>query len=164
MGSGQLLLTLGAMILLSFTIVNTNKSILLAGDVVNSTKYGVLASSLAVSIIEEASGKAFDTKSETMGIGNVANMTPYNLLGPETGETYATFDDFDDYNNLTKVDTTLTSARFTIKCKVYYVDDTAPATMVTTQTWHKTMEVLVFSQNMTDTIKMSTIFSYWYYR
>ncbi len=164
MGTGQLLLTLGAMVLLSFTIINTNKSILLAGDVINSTEYGVLASSLAVSMIEEASGKAFDTKSEEMGVANVANMTAYNKLGPETGETYATFDDFDDYNNLTKVDTTLTSARFTIKCKVYYVEDTAPATMVTTQTWHKTMEVMVYSQNMTDTVKMSTIFSYWYYR
>lgn len=164
MGTGQLLLTLGAMILLSFTIVNTNKSILIAGDVINATKYGVLASSLAVSIIEEASGKAFDAKSETMGVANVANMTPYNQLGPETGETYATFDDFDDYNNLTKVDSTLTSARFTIKCKVYYVQDTAPTTKVTAQTWHKTIEVMVYSQNMTDTIKMSTIYSYWYYR
>lgn len=159
-----MLLTLGAMILLSFTIVNTNKSILLAGDVINATKYGVLASSLAVSIIEEASGKAFDANSETMGVGNVASMTPYNKLGPETGETYATFDDFDDYNNLTKIDTTLTSARFTIKCKVYYVDDTAPTVMATTQKWHKMIEVMVYSQNMTDTIKMSTIYSYWYYR
>lgn len=164
MGTGQLLLTLGAMILLTFTIVNTNKSILSAGDIINSTKYGVLASSLAVSIVEEASGKAFDEASVSMGVSNVATMTADSKLGPETGETYATFDDFDDYNNLTKVDTTLTSARFTIKCKVYYVQDSAPATKVTSQTWHKTIEVMVSSPNMADTVKMSTIFSYWYYR
>lgn len=150
--------------LLTFTIINTNKSILISGDVINNTKFGVLANSLATSIIEEASGKAFDSKTEDMGIGNVATLTASNLLGPESGETYVNFDDFDDYNNLVKVDNTLPSARFTIKCNVYYVQDTAPDTKVTTQSWHKRMDVMVYSESMNDTIKMSTIYSYWYYR
>lgn len=164
MGSGQLLLTLGGMILLTLTIINTNKSILITGDVINSTKFGILATSLAVSQLEEASSKAFDEKTETSGIDNVANMTAANLLGPETGETYPNFDDFDDYNNFVKVDSTLPSAVYTIKCSVFYVQDTDPGTKVSTQTWHKTMQVMVYSPSMPDTIKMSTIYSYWYYR
>ena len=60
MNTGQMLLTVGALILLSTMIMRFNRSVLTSDEVMYNSKYNVLASSLCVSFIEEARGKAFD--------------------------------------------------------------------------------------------------------
>ncbi len=164
MGTGQQLLTLGGMMLLGLLVLRMAASFATTSDVLAETKFGVLATSIASSVIEEAKGKSFDEKSIDNGIDNVLNMTGSSALGKETGESYPAFDDFDDFNNFTRTDSSMPSAVFTISCKVYYVEPSLPDKKVSYQTWNKRLDVNVSSVSMPDTIRMSTIFSYWYFR
>ncbi|HQJ47240.1 MAG TPA: hypothetical protein PK195_11375, partial [Ignavibacteriaceae bacterium] len=74
------------------------------------------------------------------------------------------FDDFDDYNDFHYRYTHLPLAAFDVYSKVYYVEPNNPEEKVGYRTWHKKMEIIVTSESMKDTIKMSTIYSYWHFR
>ena len=164
MGTGQILITLSAMILLSMVILRTNTSFLMTDSVLYETKYEVLAVSIATSIIEEANGLAFDARTDTATVSSTTDLTSAYGLGPAPGETYEVFNDFDDFNGFTRVDNSMPSAEFNIVCKVSYVSPDNPDVDVNYQTWHKKITVDVFSESMVDTITMSSIFSYWFYR
>ncbi len=56
----QMILALGAMILLTILITNTNKNSLNVEDVMYDSNFGITATSIASSIIEDASKKRFD--------------------------------------------------------------------------------------------------------
>ena len=170
MNTGQLLLTMGGMFLLAMVVLRVNNNFLRTSDIMYSTKYGVLATSLATSIIEEASGKKFDAYTDTTSLDDVADLTAPASLGHAWGEQYPFFNDFDDYNNFTKTDSTLPSAKFNIRCRVVYVEPSGNKIVeVNKRTWYKKLEVMVTSQSMKtgnrqDTIKLSTMFSYWFAR
>lgn len=162
--NGQILLALGAMFLLSMLILNTNKNSLTTEDVMYDSKFGILANSLGASIIEDATKKHFDNNSDTAYITNPSGLVTAAKLGPDAGEDAnnpATFNDVDDYNNYSYVDSTMPSAVFHILCKVYYVNPANPDVPISSQNWHKKIEVDVWSVSMQDTIKQSSIFSYW---
>lgn len=163
MNTGQMMLTMGAMALLSFLILQVNNNQLRAQDTMQNAKFGLLAISLASSVIEDASKKAFDEATVNNSVAAVSSLTAVSKLGPESGETYDTFDDFDDYNNYTKTDSSMPSAIFKIKCTVCYVNTNAPDVASSTQTWHKKITVAVSSKSTQDTVKLSQIFSYWSY-
>ena len=183
MNTGQTLLAIGALVLLGMTVLTTNRSSMQHGTIVNQAEVGLYAVSLAQGKIEEAAGKAFDTwsASDTAGSGAVitslTQLTSPTLLGKEGAEAYPTpgFDDFDDYNYygagkapytfyVPGVDT------FYIQTTVVYVDTLAPDTPVATQTWHKKMTVKVWpwstpwATGTRDTITMTYVYSYWWFR
>ncbi len=168
MNTSQMLITLGALILLSLVILRVNRSFLTTDTVLLDSKIGVLAVSVATSLLEEANGKAFDEKTDTISVSNVNLLS--STLGPETGEVYPNFDDFDDYNGLTKIDSTNPIAKFIATCKVDYVLPSNLDAKATNRTWHKRMTVYVTSPSMLghddkqDTLKMSSVYSYWYFR
>ncbi|MCG6913762.1 hypothetical protein LJE86_07575, partial [bacterium BMS3Abin03] len=60
MNTGQSLLTIGALLILSLTVLRVNNSILVTDNILQDSKLGVLATSVATSLMEEASKKAFD--------------------------------------------------------------------------------------------------------
>ncbi len=60
MNTGQTLFSIGALLILSLTILKMNNFILANDTVMQNSKFGILAISLATSLIEEASKKAFD--------------------------------------------------------------------------------------------------------
>ena len=168
MNTSQMLITLGALILLSLVILRVNRSFLTTDSVLLDSKIDVLAVSVATSMLEEANGKAFDENTDTTSISNVNLLS--TTLGPESGETYPNFDDFDDFNGLTKIDSTNPIAKFYVTCEVNYVLPSNLDTKATNRTWHKKLTVYVTSPSMLghddkqDTLKMSTVFSYWYFR
>jgi hypothetical protein len=158
-----------AIVLLSITTLYINKAFDINNQVMTNSKIAVLATSLATSIIEDASGAAFDDKTTDTSITSLSGLTTVANLGPETGETYKTFDDFDDFNNLVKNDSiniggTLKTVTFRTTCKVEYVSSTAPDVVQATQTWHKRLSVTVTSPAITDTVRAYYVFSYWYFR
>jgi hypothetical protein len=168
--------------ILGLTVLNTNRASLQHGAIIAVTEVGIYASSLAQAKIEEAEGKAFDqySASDTMGSGNVITALTQlsSTLGKETGETYPDFNDFDDYNYYSGnnpyklyvpgVDT------FRIQTTVFYVDTADPRTPLTTRTWHKKLIVKVWptvspwgedkAHSRPDTVTMSYIYSYWWFR
>jgi len=163
MNTGQLLMALGAMVLLSFLVLRVNGNQLSTEDNMQNTKYGLLAISLANSVIEDANKRAFDNATIDNSVSTASGLTLPSKLGPESGEVYETFDDIDDYNNYTRLDSTMPSAAFNIKCSVCYVNPTTPDVAATVQTFHKKITVFVSSKAMRDTVKISQIFSYWNY-
>lgn len=157
-----MLMTLGAITLLMIIIFRVNTGILTTNQIMYDNKYGILAVSVATSIIEEAKGKAFDANSVANPLVSVSQLT---AVGPSSSEHYPDFNDFDDYDGLDIMDTTLASASFRIRCTVDYINPSDPDNPVTpTQTWHKKISVIVTSPFMEDTVRLSSIYSYFYFR
>lgn len=168
MGSGQMMITIGALFLLSLVVLRVYNGFLNTNSVLLDSKLGVLATSIAASVVEESTGKAFDENTDSTSVSNLSDLS--STLGPETGETYPNFDDFDDYDGLKRMDTSIPAADFEVECKVDYVTDSNLDGSTTSRTWNKKITVFVTSPSMydidgkMDTIVMSAIYSYWYFR
>jgi len=170
MGTGQMMLSICALVLLGATVLSVNSSTLNQGTILRQSQSGIYAVSLANSYIQKALSLDFDEKTvvrpSTLNWTTPPSMycTRYDSLGPETGtlanqnkwggnpeyaQKDSSFDDFDDYNNFS-IDTAITHVdMFHISAKVYYV--TQPTTLVptptytTTQTWLKRIDISVNS-------------------
>ncbi|MCX7874856.1 MAG: hypothetical protein N2321_01675 [Melioribacteraceae bacterium] len=183
MNTGQMMLTIAALVLLGMVVMRVNSGFLATGTTIMETKFNVMAISLGTSLIEEANTKAFDESTVSSDITTTTPLSAFNLLGPESGETYPNYDDFDDFNNYNRiiaaqsigttpsgvetvvVDTTFRSANFRIDCLVDYVTISGSQVVsTTTKTWNKRLRVTVTSPSMRDTVRLQTIFSYWYFR
>ena len=85
MNTGQIMITLGAMILLSVVILRVTNNFMHTDVLLMEFKFGVLGVSLAISMMEEAKGKYFDDQSDS---GLVLALHDLSAIGPETGEVY----------------------------------------------------------------------------
>jgi MSHA pilin protein MshD len=184
MGSGQTMLTVLAMVLLSFLMLRVNNLNLETTSTLNTTKFEVLAFSLAESMIQEIEANAFDENTTTAVVSSPSSLS--TVLGPENGETFATYDDIDDFNNYTRTDTipAKSGVIFNIRCKVDYVSSASPDVATSTKSWHKMITVYVTSPFMIknalsnqyylkvksttailqDTVKLSQVYSYWNFK
>jgi hypothetical protein len=176
MGTGQTILTIVAIVLLGTNVVSVNRTFLQHGVVLQQTEIGLFGVSLATSLLEEARGKAFDRYSLVGFPTSVNQLTPYDSLGPEAGETRTLYDDFDDFNwmkggptrdsIIVKADTIKIPDvdTFVRWAKVCYVDSTNPMTYRNYRTWVKKLTVYVKGGASQDTIQMSYLFSNWSFR
>ena len=163
----QMLLALGAAILLSITIFITNRNTLLTEDVLYDSNFEITAISIGTSIIEDESKKKFDEITDTMAITKTLLLTDPLVLGTEPGEdpnNRLEFDDFDDYNGYAVEDTTMPTAIFNYECTVEYIDEADPDIPINKKSFHKKLTIKVWSKSMKDTVIQSTIYSYWYFR
>jgi hypothetical protein len=172
MGTGQVLFSLGAMALLATSTISMHKGYNASYQQVIQSKLGITAVSLASSIIEEATGKAFDRRTDDSAVTALSALTPVAQLGKDAGESYPdSITDFDDFNNLSIVkaftDTVYKKpyggGTFNIKCKVEYVNPGSPNTVSSSPTWDKRLTVTVTSPDMKDTIQTQFVYSYWYF-
>jgi hypothetical protein len=183
MGSGQMLLTLGAMMLLGLIILTTNSTMLDNEQVVMDSEFGVAAISLATSLVEEIQGKLYDAAGADSGITSLSKLTASGSLGPSGSERYhpkdstkTDFNDVDDFNNFwiefvadtsrPRVATYRGESRgfradYQVRARVYYVDKNSPDATSFTPTWHKKVVVTVSSPSSRDTLSFPTIISYW---
>jgi hypothetical protein len=181
MNGGQMMLTVGALVLLGVTILSVNSNNLQHGVILRQTETGVYAVSVATSYIQLASGMNFDEKTVNNAIpggttASTTNLTPKDSLGRNPGETANkenTFNDFDDFNGFAKVDTIPGVDMFTTLAKVYYINPTiSTENSVNGPTFFKRMDVKTFGtvgrgvytggvSKEIDTIKLSYIFSYY---
>ncbi len=122
MNTGQMMLTIGALLLLSTLMLRVNTNNLTTDSIRAEAQYGVLATSIITSIMEEAKSFAFDEATDTNSVDNLNQLTDPLSLGTDNSETYDTFNDFDDFDGYTRVDSTMPSAVFNIGCSVDYVD------------------------------------------
>lgn len=165
MNTGQVIITLGALALLGTTVFNLHKNLGMNNEIVIQSKLGVTAVSLASSLIEEASGKAFDQATDDDAVSSTSSLTPVSSLGLETGEFFPdSVNDFDDYNNYNQIVSFDRGGTFNIRCKVEYINPSNPEVAQSTCTWHKKLTVTVTSKDMRDTIRARYIFSYFYFR
>jgi len=172
MNTGQSLFAIGALLLLSLTILRVNNNILLTDSIMIDSKFGLIANSIATSLIESATEKYFDAQTKEGPCLQSELTYPPNKESAETNPS--NFDDFDDFNNYTQTDTA-NSAVFYSRCLVSYVNPNPsnPGSLnnnVSTRTWNKKLTVYVTwrmnEQNIgfsADTVKQSTIYSYWFF-
>jgi len=173
MNTGQSMLAIGSMMLLTFLVLRFNSIQLTTAEAAYNAKFGIVATSLANSLIEEAKDKVFDeVVLDTTKAINSANDFSSSLKS-DAGEVYPNFDDFDDYNGATGngfyyLDTlslinpqTGKATKFEIRSTVVYVKDTNPEVKSVSKEYHKKLTVAVYSTALVDTLKLSTIFSFW---
>ncbi len=177
MNTGQMLLTIGAIFLLSTVILNVNRGLLTTNTTMISNRYGIMATSLATSMIERAISKAFDEKTDTTEVTSLNQLTLPQNLGLDAVESRVDpniLDDFDDFNCyrfipqrdslILDVNDPTKKIYFNIYCMVDYVNQDNPDIISSQRTWHKKLRVMVTSEAMEDTIIMSTVYSYWRFK
>ncbi len=167
MNTGQTMLTVLAMMMLTLLSVRMNSALLQTQETMQNSKFGLAAISLATSVIEKANKLSFDQITVDSSITSTNALTPINRLGVdgvENANKPPDFNDFDDYNNYQYNETTLASAYYHISCKVSYINPLTPNVGAGSPTFHKKLTVSVSSVSMQDTVRISTIFSYWYFR
>ena len=183
MNTGQTMITVFAMILLSFLILRVNNMFLQTNNTLYTSKFEVLGYTLAQSMIQEIERLDFDQNTVSAAISDSNSLSA--TLGKETGETtYDTFNDIDDYDDYTRTDTipAHSGTVFNIRCTVEYVLPTTPDVATASKTWQKKITVYVASPYMTsnahysvsktatnlysqlDTIKLSQVYSYWIFK
>lgn len=165
----QMMLSVAAMVLLGVAILSMNSAFERNNAVMSSSKVGVIATSLAMSKIEEAAGKSFDAGTIDSLLSTMTPLTIASKLGCEAGDVYPFFDDLDDYNNLTVKDTidgggTLNKIPFVTTCKVCYVLPATPDLVQLIPTWSKKITVMVASPAMSDTVKQEFVYSYFHFQ
>jgi MSHA pilin protein MshD len=169
MNTGQSLLSIGALLLLSVTVLRVNNNILSTDSVLQDSKFGILATSLATSIIEKANKKAFDANTVEDPVSDVSALTGYPLGPGWWEEPPDSCNDFDDFHGYKDTIRNLPSGEFYIDCEVFYVNPNNLDSYTSGKTWHKKLTVSVTSPNVgnemrRDTIKLSTVYSYWHFR
>lgn len=175
MNTGQMMLTIAAMFLLSMVILTTNRGFLTTSTTMYQSRYDILGVSLATSIIEDATGLSFDEATHSAAITSTSSLTASTSLGLDGTESRSRpdlFDDFDDYNcykTNPKLDTlviqgTTQKMIFDSYCRVDYTVQDDPNTITTSKTYFKKISIKVFAPGMTDTVRMSSVYSYWYFR
>ncbi len=169
MGTGQMLLTIGAVILLGNIILTTNRGIANSSQLMLKTNFGLEAVSLASSTVEEAESLPFDESTRFNSDTSTSQLTAAANLGEESSSG-DTLDDFDDYNGPPNqgyriASLTLGTGIYDVKTHVCYVTPSNLTGSSSTPTWHKRIDVWVWNTADTkDTIEVSSVYSYWYFR
>ncbi len=184
MNSGQTMITMLAMVLLSVLILRVNNMFLQTNTTLYNSKFEILGYSLAQSMIQEIERLDYDQATVSAAVSDSTKLS--STLGPETGETFDTFNDIDDYDNYTRTDTVPdhNGVVFNLRCTVDYVLPTTPDVITASKTWQKKITVYVTSpymiqstltsqyytkvkattQQVQDTIKLSQVYSYWIFK
>jgi len=181
MSTGQTLLSIGALILLSQILVTFYRLSAETGQTLDNAQGGITALTLATSYMELANRLEFDdiTRSDTIytGTGGLTLLTPPNLLGREPGEfsmkdhgrdaMYA-FNDIDDFNRdtLDEIQVGGRNVNFQSAFRVVYVDMSAPMDSATTQTPMKRIDMVIWRTfpSSGDTLRASMFVGYWKFR
>jgi hypothetical protein len=161
----QIFLSIGAIVLLSIATLSMNRGFEANDEVMRSSKYAVIATSLAASTIEDASGLAFDEASIDSMLTNTSGLTSAGHLGLESGEVVRTADDFDDFNGYSQYDTVdvggvFNKVVFLTSATITYVEATNPELTASSPTMFKKISVSVTCPVMKEMIRQEMVFSY----
>lgn len=166
MNTGQILLVIGALTLLSIVTLSVNSMFLSKTTAILQSEAHLTAISVAQSMLDEVMVAAFDaaTASKRIYPGQESGLTPLSSLGPEgseitsvslpevpdTGLPYrsvTTYNDADDYNNYQRYYFSRSLGIFTVVDSVYYVTPTNPDLTSSTPTFFKRIVVTVRHRN-----------------
>jgi hypothetical protein len=174
MSTGQTMLTIGALILLTNILLNFYGTVASTGDSIASGQDGILATTLTTSYTELAQGCAFDqvTDSSDIAFQNPSAMTLH--MGRDPGEDSLSIyecNDFDDFNDLSLEQTvTGSNRRYRSKFSVYYVDPANLELKSSTQTFVKRMDIKTWrvfppptATDIIDTLRTSLIMGYFHF-
>jgi len=172
MNTGQLLLMIAAMTLLSFITLTVNNTILSSSDSLLESEATINALSVAQSMLDEISTREFDERTIIKRVFYPESLTVASALGPEWGEAYPDFDDIDDFNYFqepnAKPVVTPRMGTFLVVDSIYYIPD--PSTTgydfdypspYGTRTFYKKVVVVVSHPSMPFPLRLEDL---WVYR
>jgi hypothetical protein len=178
MNTGQTMLTIAALALLSIITMRYYATIGNSGQSLAMSNAGLTATTVATSFIERAQSTAFDEVS----IGTAANLiienikTTNNMLtapgslgreGANENISIDSLDDFDDFNGWTETyKPAWMNESYKVSFKVFYVDTSNIEIAATKRTFLKRMDITVWRDSasvLSDTVKISTIYGYFKY-
>lgn len=178
MGSGQIMLTIAALMLLSITILNMNKNLTQVDASLIQNKTRMEALSLISSYVEQTSQYVFDEAVADTMIKNpqLVDFTSPGLLGLESSD-YGVINDFDDFHGLTVSDTGKSGVVFNIHYEVEYVKlDGDKIVKSNSKEYHKRMTISIYDDydaallfryengaRVKDTLRISFVNSFWFY-
>lgn len=180
---GQTMLTLAALVLLSLSVLNTNRMIVESDQQMYEGESLDLAVNFAEALLDEISMKKFDSNVNEFDTTYQAaeEFTPVVSLGPGGGETISpwpdttssdttgtlakyksisTYDDIDDYDGYERVVNTARITGFQVTSEVFYVTDANPNDPASVQTYFKKIIVNIEHPNYLNRVTFSTIASY----
>jgi hypothetical protein len=155
MNTGQSLLSIGALFLLSLISLRYNSSVLQNTTVETENKVYLTAFSLADDLIEEIKQKAFDERTIDFQAIAVDQLTL--PLGVESGEAWPNFDDIDDYQNYSKPVSLPHVEDYTVTCQVSYVSSTGQD--ILDRSYFKKVTIKVTSKYLSSPLYLKFIFS-----
>jgi len=161
MSSGQTLLTIGGIMLLSFIMLTFYES---EGTSTTMTLFNealITSTGIAQTVIEEMALKDFDELTISSVADSPDSLTLAYNLGPETGETdIDLFDDIDDFNGYARSDSLSRLGNFNIEVDVNYILYEDPDSVVNVRTFYKLARVSVTNIYLVDTLTLSYTSSY----
>jgi hypothetical protein len=177
MNTGQTMLTIAALAMLSIITMRYYASVGYSGRSLAMSNTGLTSTTVATSLIERAQNTPFDAKGDTaykpLKYPNL--LTRWDSLGPDSyNETLSidSLNDFDDFNGFTyEYAPGWMSEKYKAKFSVYYIDTNDIATRVNKRTFLKRMDIKVWrsypahdtTEGGLDTVRMSTIYGYFKY-
>jgi hypothetical protein len=178
MSSGQILITLGALILLSITVLNVNRNFGQIDTSLTQSKCKLEAMSLMSSYIEQASQYPFDeAMTDTTSGKDLADFVQNKDLGFDADDA-GVIDDFDDYDGQVIADTGRSGVIYNVLFDVSYSKLVAGKMVKETvsKTYHKKMAIYVYDNydppliyqekggyKVKDTLKVEFTHSFWFY-
>ena len=164
MHTGETILVIGGMVLLTLFALSLNSSITHNHVVLYQSEQILDAFAVAQKFIEQAEALRFDEdKSATIP----SSFTYAGSLGPDSGEQYPSFDDVDDFDGFTQSDTLSGNIHYTVSVSVDYVTLGNPDTPTSSRTYFKKMLVTVSSPALTEipsrAINLKKLFCYHYF-
>lgn len=165
MNTGQMMIGIFALGLVSFTILNFNKGSISTQDALIYNKEFIVATTIAQSMLDEINGKAYDE----VIVNGTSILSSNNFsanLQADPSENYPNFDDIDDYNNFTRTDEIPEMGTFNIMVEVNYMTDDFVPTSV--RTYNKNVIVKITSPTLVnfftqeeDTLVLTSLYSQW---
>lgn len=171
MGSNQILLIVGAFAILASLQLSINSSIIRSYTTTLDGEATIDGMSIGQAMIDEINTRIFDKMTKDSVVFWTTSLTPYNQLGPETGEIVVAnerqpfqsrnrFDDADDYNRYTRIVPSPRLGDFYVRDSVYYVLASNPNQYTTTKTWFKKIIVTVTHPNMLFPVELQSLIVY----
>jgi hypothetical protein len=174
MSTNNMLLTIGAFVILTSILHNIYGILAVTGDDIAEAQDMILANTIATSYLEIAQGLAFDhiTDTSDIAIGKAALLTDPYALGPDDSaeDSIGNFTDFDDFNGLVlEKRATGSDKRFKTFFRVSYVDPNNVDAVSTIRTFVKRIDLKVWRSfppskgASTDTLRMSHAMGYFHF-
>jgi hypothetical protein len=171
MTTGQTLLALGALVLLTMIMLNFYRIFGSSWDTLDTSQLGIDATTIGTSFIELAHGLAFDEITDTSFLqADQANLlTASANLGPDgsTDDSLHTFNDFDDFHGHISTVNIGENRVFMVGFDVYYVNPTDVTTRVNNRTFTKRLDMKIWREQPPpppgtgiDTVYMWTLMGY----
>lgn len=173
MHTGQMMMVLGALALLSLVSLSINTMIIGKTTTMLDAEGQLNAISIAQSMIDEVMQKQYDAATVSAKVYNAANFTGAGSLGCNGGEASAVplpdtypykspvgYNDVDDYHRYRRIVSTPRMGNFDVRDSVWYVVETNPDQRSTTPTFFKRVKVTVRHPNMASPLTMTDVAVY----